>query len=242
MSTYNKNRPQTIQIMFNSIAKQYDRTNAVLSFCLHRRWNLELVKKVQSQQIPHTLLDLCAGTGDVAFSYLNQVSAPCQAYLVDFSSEMLACAEEKAKSFGKTPHSFQYVLADVQRLPFSNQTMDCATMAYGIRNIHHPLQSLQETYRVLKPGGCLGILELTRPENKFLQIGHQLYLKTLLPLLGKWLTANENAYQYLRKSIHTFIPPGELEELVKTAGFINTSRYSLAGGIATIITGFKPMK
>jgi demethylmenaquinone methyltransferase/2-methoxy-6-polyprenyl-1,4-benzoquinol methylase len=241
MSTYNKNRPQTIQSMFNSIAKRYDRTNAVLSFYLHKQWNCELVKRVQSQQTSHTLLDLCAGTGDIAFHYLQQMKTPCQAYLVDFSSEMLACAEEKAKYLSSTNHSIQYILADVQRLPLSNQTIDCATMAYGIRNIHHPLQALQETFRILKPGACLGILELTRPDNKFLRIGHQLYLKIVLPIVGKWLTANKDAYQYLRNSIHTFIPPQELEDLVKTAGFINTGRYPLAGGIATIITGFKPM-
>ncbi len=242
MPTYNKNRPQTIQAMFNSIAKRYDRTNAVLSFYLHKRWNNELVKRVQSQQTSHSLLDLCAGTGDIAFAYLRQTPAPCQAYLVDFSSEMLACAKAKAEVFDHASHSIDYVQADVQRLPFSNQTMDCATMAYGIRNVHHPLQCLQEVFRVLKPGGCLGILELTRPQNKLLHLGHQVYLRTLLPLLGKWLTANENAYQYLRQSIHTFVSPDGLEDLVREAGFSKTGRYALAGGIATIITGYKPMK
>lgn len=239
--TYNKNRPESIQAMFNSIAKPYDRTNAILSLYLHKRWNLELVKRVQSHQTPHTLLDLCAGTGDIAFAYLKDLTVPCQAFLVDFSAEMLSVAKEKGKPIEDSVHTLQYVQADVQHLPFLNQSIDCATMAYGIRNVHRPLKCLQEVFRVLKPGGCFGILELTRPRNPLLKMGHHLYLRILLPLLGKLLTSNEDAYHYLRNSIHTFIPPGELEDLIKVAGFTKTGRYSLAGGIATIITGYKPM-
>jgi demethylmenaquinone methyltransferase/2-methoxy-6-polyprenyl-1,4-benzoquinol methylase len=153
---------------------------------------------------------------------------------------MLECAKEKGNKVDLM-HTLQYIQADVQRLPFLNQSIDCATMAYGIRNVHHPLKCLQEVFRVLKPGGCFGLLELTRPRNRLLKMGHQLYLKIFLPLLGKFLTANEDAYHYLQQSIHTFIPPGELEDLIKIAGFTKTGRYSLAGGVATIITGYKPM-
>jgi demethylmenaquinone methyltransferase/2-methoxy-6-polyprenyl-1,4-benzoquinol methylase len=241
MNTYNKNRPQTIQSMFNSIAQRYDRTNDAMSFYLHRRWNNELVKRVQSHQTAHRLLDLCSGTGDIAFNYLKPLKFPCEAFLVDFSSEMLACAEAKATSLHLQHHTLNFIVADVQRLPFENQMMDCATMAYGIRNVHHPIQCIQEVFRVLKPGGCFGILELTRPQNKLLRFGHQIYLRTLLPLLGKWITKNEDAYHYLRQSIHNFIAPDVLEDNLREAGFIKTSRYSLAGGIATIITGYKPL-
>lgn len=241
MPIYNKNRPQTIQAMFDSIAKRYDRTNAVLSFYLHKRWNLELIKRVQGQQTSHTLLDLCAGTGDIAFTYLRHTSTPCQAYLVDFSAEMLAHAKLKEKGLEKHSHHIKYIQADVQRLPFENHLIDCATMAYGIRNVHHPRQCLQEVFRVLKPGGCLGILELTRPQNRFLNIGHKLYLKTILPLLGKWLTANEEAYQYLRQSIDAFIPPDAIEEILAEAGFTKIDRYPLTGGIATLMIAYKPM-
>ncbi len=237
---YNKNHPETIQALFNSIAKPYDRTNAILSLFLHKRWNSELVRQVQSNQSFQSILDLCAGTGDIAFAYLKNLKVPCQAILVDFSSEMLACAKEKGKHWEDSIHTLQYVQADVQQLPFSDQSIDCATMAYGIRNVHHPLKCLQEVFRILRPGGCFGVLELTRPQNRLLKAGHQLYLKFLLPLLGKFLTTNENAYQYLQQSIHTFIPSSELENLIKVAGFSKTKRISLTGGVATIITGYKP--
>ena len=114
-------------------------------------------------------------------------------------------------------------------------------MAYGMRNVHEPIKCIQETLRVLKPGGCFGILELTRPQNRLLRFGHNIYLRTFLPLLGKWLTASPEAYQYLCRSIQAFLSPEELEALLKSNGFVQTRCIPLTGGIATIILGFKPV-
>jgi len=237
---YNKQEPKTIQAMFDHIAKRYDLTNAVLSCYLHRLWNRRLVKSVRHTQPFHTLLDLCSGTGDIAFDYLRSIQIPCQAYLVDFSAGMLAHARRKAASLPQSSHVLDYIEADVQSLPFSDQMAECATMAYGIRNVKNPTQCFQEVYRVLKPGGTFGILELTRPQASILRWGHQFYLNYCLPLLGKWLTDNQDAYQYLCRSIHTFIAPEEIEQLLQQQGFISTQRISLLGGTATILLGKKP--
>jgi demethylmenaquinone methyltransferase / 2-methoxy-6-polyprenyl-1,4-benzoquinol methylase len=239
---YHKDSPQTIQSMFNSIAKRYDFANAVLSFSLHKRWNRTLVQQILSHTSSHhVLLDLCSGTGDIAFDYLDLQDTPCLAYLIDFSSEMLEFAKQKAGQFSfAQPHHLSFIEADVQKLPFSDQFADCATMAYGIRNVQDPGLCMQEVFRVLKPGGCFGILELTRPNSQLMRLGHQLYLRTLMPLLGKWLTKNRQAYRYLCQSIHTFIAPQKLEILLKMKGFVDTQIYSLAGGIATILIGHKP--
>ncbi len=239
---YRKDSPQTIQYMFNSIAKRYDRTNAVLSFSLHKWWNRKLIRHILKQTpTPHILLDLCAGTGDIAFNYLKHTSHPSHAYLVDFSSEMLEYAKHKSNLLSfKNPHQLFYIEADVQQLPFPNQFADCATMAYGIRNVQDPTLCFQDVFRVLKPGGCFAILELTRPRYKILRMGHHFYLRTLMPFLGKWLTNNRDAYHYLCQSIQTFIAPKELENLLKSNGFIHTKTYPLAGGIATIFIGHKP--
>lgn len=239
---YRKEEPSTIQTMFNSIAKRYDLANAVLSLQLHKRWNDLLIYHMiapQHFQTEQTLIDLCCGTGDIAFHYLKTMPSPCQAYLVDFCSEMLACAKEKSSKFSLAHHQVHYVESDVQALPFPNELADCTTLAYGIRNVKDPVRCIQEIYRVLKPGGRLGILELTRPSNRLLHAGHQLYLKTILPMLGKWLTNNKEAYQYLKESIHTFISPRELESILIEQGFTHLYRQSLAGGIATIIVGYK---
>ncbi len=241
---YRKDSPQTIQAMFNSIANRYDKTNAVLSFALHKRWNRALVRHILSSQPstePHTYLDLCSGTGEIAFDYLQTKQQACQAYLIDFSPDMLERAKEKATKMTFPQHTLSYLEADVQQLPLHDQIADCATMAYGIRNVQQPSRCIQDVFRVLKPGGRFGILELTRPNNRLLRWGHYVYLRTLFPLLGKWLADNPAAYQYLCQSIHTFIAPQELEHLLQAQGFVHTQRYSLMGGIATILIGHKPL-
>jgi demethylmenaquinone methyltransferase / 2-methoxy-6-polyprenyl-1,4-benzoquinol methylase len=128
----------------------------------------------------------------------------------------------------------------VQALPIASAFADCAAMAYGIRNVQNPAACIRDVFRVLKPGGCFALLELTRPKNKFLHWGHELYLKKLLPRLGRWLTDNQQAYQYLSQSIQTFIAPEKLCSFMKEAGFIRTQIQPLTGGIATIILGYKP--
>jgi demethylmenaquinone methyltransferase / 2-methoxy-6-polyprenyl-1,4-benzoquinol methylase len=239
---YSKNSPQTIQSMFNSIAKRYDLTNTILSLSLHKRWNRSLARHVlQQKSSKHVLLDLCSGTGDIAFDYLRMSTSSCHAHLIDFSSEMLEYAKRKALGFCLSPpHQLSYIEANVQQLPFPDEFADCATMAYGIRNVENPALCIQDVFRVLKPGGCVGILELTRPKNLILRLGHQFYLRVLMPFLGKCLTNNQQAYQYLCNSIQTFIAPHELENLLKMNGFLHTRCYSLAGGIATILIGYKP--
>lgn len=236
--SYQSSEPDTIQKMFNSIAKRYDLANAILSFQLHKRWNKRLVQSVAPPAYPHVFLDLCSGTGDIACHYLRHTTAPCQTFLVDFSAQMLAYAKQKMPL--QSGFSIQFIEADVHHLPFEEAMADRMTMAYGIRNVQDPFQCLQEAYRVLKPGGAFGILELTRPKNRLLRLGHQGYLKILLPLMGKWLTDNADAYRYLCNSIQHFIEPEKLEMLLQQAGFIQTSRLSLAGGIATLLVGHKP--
>lgn len=237
---YRKDSPATIQSMFNSIAKRYDFTNAVLSFFLHRYWNKTLIRFVKQTSSSPVLLDLCSGTGDIAFAYLKEVTSPCQAYLIDFSHEMLEHAKQKANqlNFSSSQH-LSFIEADVQHIPLPNQIGNCATMAYGIRNVQNPALCIQEVSRLLKPGSCFGILELTRPHMRLLRWGHEFYLRRILPFLGKRLTDNEQAYQYLCKSIQSFVAPEDLQKLLLENGFQNTKIQPLAGGIATIIVGYK---
>lgn len=241
---YRKDHPSTIQSMFNSVAKRYDLTNAILSLNLHKHWNRVLIKHVKKskQKQNHVLLDLCSGTGDIAFNYIRKNQFANEVFLIDFSKEMLACAQFKAsRSFDLRHHKISYVEADVQNIPLSNSIGDCATMAYGIRNVENPLLCMKEVFRVLKPGGCFGILELTRPQSKVLKLGHNFYLNVFIPLLGKLLTNNRQAYQYLCQSIQEFVEPKELEKLLHAAGFKNTQILPLTGGIATILLGYKPL-
>lgn len=236
---YNKSQPETIQNMFSSIAKDYDRANAILSFRLHRRWNRQLVDSVTTHAPPGTFLDLCCGTGDIAYEYLRRQKIPQNIYMLDFCEEMLEQAKLNGKKAGQTKHSIQYVNGDAQAIPLLSNSISAATIAYGIRNVKNPLMCICDVHRVLKPGGVFGILELTQPQNKVLRFGHSLYLKTLLPALGWAVASNRNAYEYLQQSILSFIKPAELEHLLHDAGFDDTRRIPLLGGVATILLAKK---
>jgi len=239
MTNYHKNNPESIQRMFGSIAKKYDKANAILSMQLHKRWNAELVRQIVQNQNPITLLDLCCGTGDIAFSFLKKSASPKSAILLDFCPEMLECAKDKAERLNLKGHQIKYIQADVHNIPLDNNQVYIASMAYGIRNVKDPLKCFQEVHRILKPGGIFGILELTQPSNSIIRFGHSIYLRSILPLLGKWITSNQEAYQYLCSSIHHFASPTHLEHQLITAGFKHTTKKSLTCGIATIVLASK---
>lgn len=240
MVTYTKEKPESIQRMFGSIAQSYDKTNSILSFQLHKKWNRELVKHVGGDNEEEVLLDLCCGTGDIAFACLANSKTKRKAYLLDFCEEMLECARQKSHSQGLAKHHISYLQADAQKIPLPSESVTIATVAYGIRNIRSPQECFREAYRVLAPGGKFGILELTKPTNPLVRIGHKLYLQTL-PFLGKWLTNNKDAYQYLRQSIHSFCSPSEITRMLKEEGFQQVTLSPLFGGIATLFTCTKPL-
>lgn len=238
MDKYQKERPETIRAMFDTIAKQYDRANSILSFNLHKSWNSRLTSSVL-QNNSCTLLDLCSGTGEIAFNYLKKTEHPCRIYLMDFSPEMLECAKKKAKKLKLESHTLSYLVGDVQQIPLLEGEIDCATIAYGIRNVQNPKKCFEEVLRVLKPGGHFAILELTQPENPLLKFGHQIYLKGVLPLLGKWFTSDGDAYRYLCNSIQQFIKPKELKTLLTEVGFHDVKSIPLLGGVATLFKAKK---
>lgn len=239
--TYNKQDPETIQTLFGTIAEEYDRTNSVLSFQLHKRWNAELIKIISEGESPRTLLDLCCGTGEISLTYLKKTPVRCQAYLLDFCEEMLSCAKVKAEDQLLHHHNLTYLRADAQSIPLSKESVRASTIAYGIRNVKEPIKCIEEVYRVLEPGGRFAILELTQPKNRFMRLGHSCYLRFILPQIGRLLTKNKEAYQYLCQSIHSFVDPQVLENQMKETGFIQTACKPLNGGIATIISGRKPL-
>ena len=244
MTTYQKQDPKSIQTLFQRIAPTYDLTNGILSFRLHKWWNRSLIKhckqatKVPAETTP-VYVDLCAGTGDISDLFLKKEARPFDVHLLDFCSGMLEVAKDKLATQNYRHHNIHYVCGDAQDLPFDSDSTDFITVAYGIRNVKEPKLCIAEAYRILRPGGVFGILELTRPTNPALRLFHKIYLKNVLPTIGKIVASDKSAYEYLCNTINSFITAETLSKHMNTAGFKNIRCLPLSGGIATIVLGVK---
>lgn len=234
--TYTKSSPPTIEKLFSIIASRYDLCNKTLSFNLHKRWNRKLVNELIGSAKPEHILDLCAGTGDIAFEFKRQIGQDVKITLLDFCAPMLDIAKTKAEKSGTS--SFTFIQGDATILPFEHEQFSHISIAYGIRNVQEPLKCVSEAFRVLKKGGHFGILELTRPQNRFISACHSLYLKRFVPLIGGLLTKNKEAYEYLNNSIHHFSAES-IKNKLESVGFQNIKTIPLNFGIASIITARK---
>lgn len=225
-STYSKTEPQSIQSLFNTIAPRYDLANRVLSFNLHKGWNRALINTIDPSA--SILLDLCGGTGEIAYTWLKKQKIPKKVLILDFSAEMLTQAKQRAPN----DHEVDWLEADAQVIPLPNNSVDAITCAYGIRNIKDRSKALKEAYRVLKPGGTIGILDLTEPRSALLRPLHAFYLNQILPTIGGLITMNPKAYRYLSNSIAQFVDPKIIEDEMLEAGFKKIKINSKSGGIA----------
>lgn len=228
--------PETIQQMFGKIANRYDLTNSVLSLNMHKRWNKRLVSLLNQHD---SLLDLCSGTGEIAYMWLKANKKPKTAILLDFCEEMLDQAKSKSLPYMVSGHTVRYMHADATSIPLPPQSVDSVSMAYGIRNVQEPVKCFQEVYRVLKPQGTFLILELTEPRNPLFNKLNRFYLNYVLPFIGGFITKQPSAYKYLSKSIQTFTKPVELHQELLKVGFKKVSLHPLSGGLATIIEASK---
>jgi len=230
---YEAASPTSIQALFASIAPSYDKANSFASLGCHHAWNQRLIKSVAGAKY---LLDLCAGTGEIALGFLES-HPTSRATLIDFCPEMLQVAQHKGEKFSQR---MELICADAMALPFQQACFDAVTLAYGIRNVLHPKICLQEIFRVLIPEGRLSILELTRPSLRPLGWLHRLYTRTCLPIFGHYVSHNAPAYRYLAKSVQAFVSPEELCNILQSCGFIEIQTQPLLLGAATLFTCKKP--
>ena len=216
--------------MFGSIAPRYDVANHLLSCGIDFYWRKRVAEIVASRR-PNKIVDLATGTGDLALA-LQRKMPQAEIIGADFSEEMLAIAKRKGVR--------QTMLADAMRLPFDDTSVDCVTVAFGLRNMEDYGGALREMARVLKPHGHLLVLEFSLPRMSILRAVYRFYLHRCLPLLGSFLTKKKSAYDYLGDSIEQF-PNGEaMLRLMESSGLNRASAEPLTGGIVPIYTAEKP--
>jgi demethylmenaquinone methyltransferase/2-methoxy-6-polyprenyl-1,4-benzoquinol methylase len=215
--------PEGVQTMFDRIAPVYDLMNRVMTAGLDQRWRRATVRAVVEPG--DRVLDAACGTGDLA---IIAARAGATVTGLDFSEKMLERARRKRPNL-------DWIQGDLLALPFEDDTFDAATVGFGVRNVSDLPGSIAELRRVLRSGGRLGILEITRPRGS-LRVFYSLWFDRVVPLLGKVLPGGE-AYTYLPASVRRFPGPDDLA--AQMAGFRDVDYRLFAGGIVALHTGVK---
>ncbi len=215
--------PDEVRAMFDRITPVYDAMNRVMTAGLDRRWR-RLTAEAVVQPADH-VLDACCGTGDLALAAEREGGRVTG---LDFSERMLERARAKSRTV-------DWVQGDVTAMPFEDGSFDAATVGFGIRNVADLEDALRELARVLRPGGRLGILEITQPRG-LLRPFFRVWFDRVVPLLGRVLPGGA-AYTYLPASVRRFPGPADLAAALDRAGFEAITWRLLAGGIVAIHTG-----
>jgi demethylmenaquinone methyltransferase / 2-methoxy-6-polyprenyl-1,4-benzoquinol methylase len=221
--------------MFTSIAPRYDLLNHLLSANVDKLWWRRTARAFAAvlSRPGARVLDLCCGTGDMAFA-LRRESPRADIAGADFSHAMLKLAGSKSRAEDR----MMWVEADALQLPFPAESFDLVTSAFGFRNLADYDAGLREIHRVLKPGGECGILEFSDPPGVRGKIYH-LYFKFVLPRIGRLISGNSGAYSYLPASVVRFPQPDEMLARMAQAGFRNASWTPYTFGIAGLYRGTK---
>lgn len=224
-----------VEEMFDSISNRYDLLNHLLSANIDKVWRRNVIKRIKKYQ-PKTILDIATGTGDFAIAATKIDVA--KVIGIDISEGMLKVGRKKIEK-RKLSDRIELIKADSENLPFDDNSFDAAMVGFGVRNFENLEKGLSEVLRVLKPGGVFFILEFSKPEKTpFKQVYH-IYFNRILPFIGRIISKDKNAYDYLPESVNEF-PYGEsFLDILANVGLIKNTFYSQTFGIATIYESYK---
>ena len=231
-----------IRALFDSVAPRYDLMNDLMSGGIHRWWKAEMVAWLKPRP-GQVLLDVAGGTGDIALRALPRLAAeqiaPVRSIVVcDASEGMLEVGRARALDQGILA-GIEWVCADAERLPVADQSADLYTIAFGLRNVTRIDAALAEARRALKPGGRFLCLEFTPEIAPLLQPLYDLYSFHIVPLLGRIVTGDREAYAYLVESIRRFPRQNELCDMVARAGLGQVRFRNLTGGVAALHSAWR---
>jgi demethylmenaquinone methyltransferase/2-methoxy-6-polyprenyl-1,4-benzoquinol methylase len=221
--------------MFDRIAGVYDLMNSAMTAGLHHEWRQRAVERAEVAP-GSDALDVCCGTGDLALELRRRIGPDGRVVGCDFSEAMLELARRKSGEEG-LPVEFGW--ADALELPYGEASFDAVTIGFGARNLADLDRGISEMARVLRPGGRLVILEITRPHRPPLASFYSLWFDRIVPIIGS-LAGDSDAYSYLPDSVHSFPEPRELAAKMDAAGLTEIRWLLLAGGIIAIHSARKP--
>lgn len=228
-------KPHYVRTMFDRIATTYDRVNDLMTAGRHRAWK-RLVIELTQARAGGRYLDVCTGTGDLAFLLANAAQESGEVHALDFSEGMLAGA--KARPWEGLP--IHWTQGDAEALPYADGSFDAVTNGFGLRNVTDLDQALREALRVLKPGGRFVALDLGKPRARFLRWGAEFYEFKMVPMLGGWVSGQKDAYHYLPHSNAVFLDQHALTQRLKAVGFVEAKSCERMWGAISIVAATAP--
>ena len=222
-----------VNSVFSKVSKKYDLMNDIMSFGVHRLWKEKFIEWM-NPITESKLIDVASGTGDIAKLFSKKNNNSSEITCVEPNNEMF----EEGKKNLRTFKNIKWIKANAEKLPFNDDTFDFYTISYGIRNVTDINQTLNEAFRVLKPGGRFMCLEFSKIDNEMLNFFYKQYSKTI-PLIGKYIVGASQPYEYLINSIDKFYNQNQLLELMVNAGFFNIEYRNLSNGVSAIHSGWK---
>ncbi|GGF07941.1 demethylmenaquinone methyltransferase / 2-methoxy-6-polyprenyl-1,4-benzoquinol methylase [Chishuiella changwenlii] len=229
------NKKKQVEQMFDNISPKYDLLNRVLSMGIDIQWRKDVIKMVKASKA-ETILDIATGTGDLAIMMGKNTSAKITG--LDLSNGMLEVGRKKVKE-ANLENRIDMVQGDSENLPFADQTFDCVTVSFGVRNFENLEKGLAEINRVLKPGGTFIILEFSYPTAFPMKQLYTFYSKNILPAIGKLVSKDQSAYTYLPDSVRAFPHGEEMKNILKKVNFTQPIDKKLTFGIASIYKSIK---
>lgn len=229
-------KAEQVERMFDHIAPAYDRLNHLMSLGIDRRWRRRAINTLRQRQ-PQEILDVATGTGDFALQ-AYQTLRPRRLVGIDLSEGMMQVARHKTRQAG-LDECICFCREDCEALSFADASFDAVTVAFGVRNFEHLDKGLAEMCRVLRPNGRLVILELSVPDRFPMKQLYWLYSRLIIPLMGRSISHDNNAYSYLPASIRAF-PQGEvMKDIIGRAGFSKVCFRRLTFGVCTLYEATK---
>jgi demethylmenaquinone methyltransferase/2-methoxy-6-polyprenyl-1,4-benzoquinol methylase len=224
--------------VFSSVAEKYDIMNDLMSGGMHRLWKRRLFATAAVKP-GDTVLDVAAGSGDIAIGLLNKMGRAGRVVLTDLNGPMLHEGARRVVDEGLLPGTADCIQSDGTKLAFADNSFDCLTIAFGIRNFVDIPAGLAEFYRVLKPGGQFLCLEFSRPVLPLLDVAYDAYSFNVIPAMGEMVTGDRASYQYLVESIRRFPDQRRFEKLIAEAGFGLVRHENMTGGVVALHRGYK---
>jgi demethylmenaquinone methyltransferase/2-methoxy-6-polyprenyl-1,4-benzoquinol methylase len=224
--------------VFDSVATRYDVMNDLMSGGIHRLWK-KFTIEVSAVRRGHQVLDLAGGTGDLAEKFHGLVGDEGHVILADINASMLNVGRDRLTDAGIC-NNMSFAQVNAEYLPFEDNSFDCISIAFGLRNVTHKEKAMESMLRVLKPGGKLLILEFSKPRNEMLSKAYDAFSFGVIPKIGKLVTNDADSYRYLAESIRKHPDQETLKAMLLETGYAEVNYHNMTGGIVALHTAIKP--